>query len=270
MPDWQEILLECSKSVRTNTLHVLQKPRHQTSYGKGAGGDTTFQIDRIAENTIINVIRHYSIDFTLISEEAGIKKIGKNPRYYVTIDPIDGTTNALRGIPFVATSIAVSKKPLFQNVTHALVTDLNHNVTYMAQKGEGAQKNNEGVKPAKTSALKDLTLGIEILLKTSRHIKAATAILQSTKHPRHLGADALEICYVADGTTDGFIDLRDKLRVTDMAAAQLILTEAGGVITTPNGKRINLPLAPTQRTSFIAAANKTLHQKLKSLIMRGV
>lgn len=267
MPDWQEILLECSRNVRNSTSHLLQRPQRQTSYGKGAGGDTTFQIDRIAENTIIDTIRQHGVDFTLISEEAGIKKIGKNPQHYVTIDPIDGTTNARRGIPFVATSIAVSRKPQFQNVTHALVTDLHRDATYTARKGEGAQKNNKKIKPAKTSALKDLALGLEIRLKTPQQIKAATAILQNTKHPRHLGADALEICYVADGTTDGFIDLRDKLRVTDMAAAQLVLTEAGGIITTPNGRRINLPLAPTQRTSFIAAANKTLHQKLKTLII---
>jgi len=269
MPDWQEILRECSQNVRANTLHLLQKPRHERSYGTGAGGDTTFQIDHIAENTIINTIKHHSIEFTLISEEAGIKKIGKNPKWYVTIDPIDGTTNALRGMPFVATSIAVSEKPQFQSVTHALVTDLHHNMTYTAQKGMGAQKNNKKIKPAKTSTLEDLTLGIEILLKTPQNVKAATAILRNTKHPRHLGADALEICYVADGTTDGFIDLRNKLRVTDMAAAQLILTEAGGVITKPDGKKITLPLEPTQRTSFIAAANKTLHRKLKALITQG-
>lgn len=269
MPDWQQILRECSKNVRVNTLHLLQKPQHQASYGTGAGGDTTFQIDHIAENTIINTIKHHGIDFTLISEEAGIKKIGKNPQHYVTIDPIDGTTNALRGMPFVATSIAISEKPQFQSVTHALVTDLHHDITYTAEQGEGAQKNNKKITPAKTNTLEDLTLGIEILLKTPQHIKAATAVLQNTRHPRHLGADALEICYVADGTTDGFIDLRDKLRVTDMAAAQLILTEAGGIITTPDGKKINLPLAPTQRTSFITAANKTLHQKLKALITQG-
>jgi myo-inositol-1(or 4)-monophosphatase len=269
MPDWQQILRECSKSVRANTLHLLQKPHHERSYGTGAGGDTTFQIDRIAENTIVNTIKHHGINFTLISEEAGIEKIGRNPKWYVTIDPIDGTTNALRGMPFVATSIAVSEKPQFQSVTHALVMDLHHDMTYTAEKGEGAQKNNKKITPAKTNTLEDLTLGIEILLKTPQHIKAATAILQNTKHPRHLGADALEICYVADGTTDGFIDLRNKLRVTDMAAAQLILTEAGGIITTPDGKKINLPLEPTQRTSFIAAANKTLHRKLKALITQG-
>jgi myo-inositol-1(or 4)-monophosphatase len=224
----------------------------------------------MAEKTITDTIKNHNIDFTLISEEAGIKKIGKNPQHYVTIDPIDGTTNALRGIPFVATSIAISEKPELQSVTHALVADLHHNVTYTAKRDEGARKNAKAVRPSKKKTLEDLTLGLEIQPKTSQQIKAASALLQNTKHPRHMGANALEICYVADGTTDGFIDLRDKLRVTDMAAAQLILTESGGIITAPDGKEISLPLAPTQRTSFIAAANKTLHQKLKMLISEGV
>jgi len=269
MVDWQDVLQECSNNVRRNTKHLIRKPRRQTSYGKGAGGDITFEIDRIAENSIVDTIKKDDIDFTLISEETGIKEIGKNPQHYVTIDPIDGTTNALRGIPFVATSIAISKKPELQNVTDALVADLHNNVTYTAKRGEGALKNRKEIKPATTSTLKDLTVGLEIQPRTPQQIQVATAVLQNTKHPRHMGADALEICYVADGTTDGFIDLRDKLRVTDIAAAQLILTESGGVITAPNGKQLNLSLAPTQRTSFIAAANKTLHQKLRTLIALG-
>jgi myo-inositol-1(or 4)-monophosphatase len=269
MPEWLEILLECSRNVRENTLRLLQKPRHQITYGIGAGGDTTYQIDHIAENTIINTIKQYNLTFTLISEEAGIKKIGKNPQHYVTIDPIDGTTNALRGMPFVATSIAVSEKPQLQSVTHALVMDLHHNITYTAQKGEGAQKNNKKITPSKTIKLENLILGVESTPKTPQQINSLIAVLQNTKHPRHFGADALEICYVADGTTDGFVDLRDKLRVTDMAAAQLILTEAGGIITAPNGKKINVPLAPKERVSFIAIANKTLHRKIKFLITKG-
>jgi myo-inositol-1(or 4)-monophosphatase len=269
MPEWLEILLECSKNVRKNTLPLLKKPQNQTNYGTGAGGDTTYQIDHIAENTIINTIKHHNIAFTLISEEAGIKKIGKNPKHYVTIDPIDGTTNALRRIPFVATSIAISEKPQLQNVTTALVADLHHNVTYTAKRGEGAHKNNKKITPSQKTTLENLVLGIEATPKTPQQINALIALLQNTRHPRHHGADALEICYVADGTTDGFVDIRDKLRVTDMAAARLILTEAGGTITAPDDEKLNIPLAPTQRLSFIATGNKTLHEKIKILITQG-
>jgi len=84
MPNWLEILQECSKNIQKNALPLLQKPQNQTTHGKGAGGDITHQIDHIAENTIINTIKQYDIAFILISEEAGIKKIGKNPRYRPT------------------------------------------------------------------------------------------------------------------------------------------------------------------------------------------
>ena len=270
MTEWPEILLECSKNVQRNVLPLLRQPQRQIHYGTGAGGDTTYQIDRIAEETIVNTITNHGIDFILVSEEAGIKRIGDDPQHYVTTDPIDGTANALRGIPFVATSIAISQKPQLRNVEYAVVTDLHHNITYIAQKDQGAYKNNRKIVPSRKGTLENLVLGIELTGETSWRVKAMTELLRNTKHPRHLGADALEICYVADGTIDGFVDVRGKLRVTDMAAAQLIVKEAGGVITTLASKRLNVPLTPTQTVSFMAIANRTLHKEVKALFGKGV
>jgi myo-inositol-1(or 4)-monophosphatase len=71
---------------------------------------------------------------------------------------------------------------------------------------------------------------------------------------------------VADGSTDAFIDIRGKLRVTDIAAAQLILREAGGIITTSEGKTLDAPLDAAQRLSFIAVANKTLNEAILKLL----
>ena len=269
MTEWPEILLRCSQNVQRNVLHLLKQPQHQTRYGIGAGGDTTYHIDRVAEEAIVKTITNYSIDFILISEEAGIKRIGRDPQHYVTIDPIDGTTNALRGMPFVATSIAVSRKPQLQDVECAIVADLRHNLTYTAQRDQGAYKNNKKIVPSRKTTLENLVLGIEFACETSRHIEVMTKLLQHTKHPRHLGADALEICYVADGTIDGFVDIRGELRITDMAAAQLILKEAGGIITTLGKKRLSISLTPTQRVSFMAIANKTLHEKIQALLGKG-
>jgi myo-inositol-1(or 4)-monophosphatase len=270
MPDWLEILRECSRNIRKNILPILEKPSTQASYGRGAGGDTIQQIDLTAENTLIDTIKQYDIAFTLVSEESGIKKIGKNPQYYVITDPIDGTTNALRGIPFIATSIAVSRKPQLQNIETAIVTDIHHNITYTAQKGEGAHKNNKKTVTSQTSNLENAVVGIDFnTYKAAQHVKTITTLLQSTKHPRHLGADALEICYVADGTSDAFVDIRGKLRVTDMAASMLIVTEAGGTITTPDGKKLDAPLSPVQRVSFIAAGNKIIHKRIKTIIEKG-
>jgi len=272
MLDWLKILIECSRNVRKAVLPLLEKPQTQpqSSHKKGAGGDTTHGIDVAAENAIINTIKQHDVAFTLISEEAGVKKFGKNPEFYVTTDPIDGTTNALRGIPFVATSIAVSKKPLLQSVETALVTDIVHNKTYTAQKKQGAYRNDKKIVTSRTTRLETAVVGIDFnTYKATQHVNTITALLQNTKHPRHLGADALEICHVADGTSDAFVDIRGKLRVTDMAAAALILTEAGGIITTPDGKKLDAQLSPTQKVAFIAAGNKTMHKRIKTLIVES-
>jgi myo-inositol-1(or 4)-monophosphatase len=93
--------------------------------------------------------------------------------------------------------------------------------------------------------------------------------METTKHLRHLGANALEMCYVVDGKTDAFIDIRGKLRVTDMAAAQLIIREAGGIITKPDGKSLNVPLEASQKVSFIAAANNTIYDKIHKLLQKS-
>jgi myo-inositol-1(or 4)-monophosphatase len=71
---------------------------------------------------------------------------------------------------------------------------------------------------------------------------------------------------VADGTTDAFIDIRGKLRVTDTAAAHLILLEAGGIMTTPTGDKLDAPLTATQRVSFVAAANKSIYDETQKLL----
>jgi myo-inositol-1(or 4)-monophosphatase len=93
-------------------------------------------------------------------------------------------------------------------------------------------------------------------------------MIQKTKHIRHFGANALELCYVADGTTDVFIDIRGKLRTTDMAAAWLILQEANAKITTPEGKPLNVRLSPKQKVTFIAAANQKIHKNILESLKR--
>ena len=90
----------------------------------------------------------------LISEESGIKKFGATPEEcYVTVDPIDGTTNLMHGLPFYASSIAVSNKPELADVYAGMVVDLFHDVTYTAFKGKGAFRNGKKIETSKTQLL---------------------------------------------------------------------------------------------------------------------
>lgn len=269
-PNWLNILQECKNQIQKEIEPLLETlGQSQPNLGIGAGGDPIKQIDLIAEKTILNTIREHDISFTFISEESGIAKFGKNPQdHYVTTDPIDGTTNLTRGIPFYATSIVVSTEPTLNTIHTALVSDLFHNTTYTAQKAKGAYCNEEKIKPSRKTSLEDAVIGLDLnTYKIQEIAPRLTNLIQKTKHIRHLGANALELCYVADGKTDAFIDIRGKLRTTDMAAAWLIIKEARAEITSPLGEKLNARLDPKQTVAFIASANKRLHRKILSLTM---
>ena len=266
---WLSILIRCKNNIQeqiASLLKTLNQP--QPNLGIGAGGDPIKQIDLAAENAIINTIKKHKISFTLVSEESGVKEYGETPReHYVTADPIDGTTNLVRGIPFYATSIAISTKPTLNTVHTALVADLTHEITYTSQKGKGAHRNNQKITPSETTSLEEALVGIDLnTYKIQKIAPQLTDLIQETKHIRHLGANALELCYVADGTTDAFIDIRGKLRTTDMAAAWLMMKEAGANITTPEGKPVNVKLDPKQKVAFMATANQEIHKTILSLI----
>ncbi|MEM2250065.1 MAG: inositol monophosphatase family protein [Candidatus Bathyarchaeia archaeon] len=271
--DWLPILIRCKDNVKKRITPLLKTARkqQQPNLGIGVGGDPIKQIDMEAEKAIVETIVGQGISFTLISEESGIRKYGENPNVnYVTADPIDGTTNLTRGIPFYATSIAVSKKPELNAVHTALVADLFHGTTYTAKKDEGAYRNHEKIVPSKQTSLDDAVIGIDLNTYKAREIAPQlTSLIEKTKHIRHLGANALELCYVADGTTDAFIDIRGKLRTTDTAAAWLIIREAGALITMPDGKPLNAKLDPRERLTFVASANPQIHEKILSLIKRS-
>jgi myo-inositol-1(or 4)-monophosphatase len=267
--NWQQIFLECKNNIQENIkpcLKTLKDP--QPNLGKGAGGDVMKPVDLAAETAIVETFLQHDISFTLISEESGIRAYGETPKEcYVTVDPIDGTTNLMHGLPFYASSIAISHKPELTDVYAGMVVDLSNGVTYSAFKDEGAYRDGEKMETAKTTSLDAAVAGLDLnTYKAPEVVPKVTALIVNTKHIRHFGANALEICYVANGLTDAFIDLREKIRTTDIAAGFLIVKEAGGIVTTPNNQPLNIKLDPNERLSFIASGNQQIHQKILSLV----
>jgi myo-inositol-1(or 4)-monophosphatase len=225
-------------------------------------------VDLAAETAIVETLKSHDVSFTLISEESGIKKYGSEPHdCYVTVDPIDGTTNLLHGLPFYASSIAVSQKPELANVYAGMVVDLAHDVAYTAFEGIGAFRNGKKIETSQVVSLDDAVIGLDLnTFRAKEVVPRVNALIIRTKHIRHFGANALEICYVADGLTDAFIDLRGKIRTTDVAAGFFIVKEAGGIVSTPENQTLNVKLDPKQKLSFIASANLEIHKKIVSLV----
>lgn len=267
--DWLEILVQCKDNVKTCIRPYLKDfERKQPDLGKGAGGDPMKPVDLAAEKAIVAVLKQYEISYTLISEESGVKEFGENPRdLFITVDPIDGTTNLVRGLPFYASSIAVSSAPVLSSVFAGLVADLVDDVTYTSLKGKGAFRDGEKISSSKRSSLDDAVLGLDLnTYKVKSIIPQLTELIEKTRHIRHFGANALELCYVADGSTDAFVDIRGKLRPTDVAAGLLILEEAGGVVTTKTGEAFDVKLDPTEKIKFVASGNEQIHELILSLV----
>jgi len=267
--DWRRILLECKKNVLAGVQPFranIKEP--QPNLGIGAGGDAVKPMDLAAEKAIIDTLEGHKVSFTLISEESGVKKLGsKADECYMTVDPVDGSTNFMHGLPFYACSIAISNKPCLADIYAGMVVDLFHDVCYTGFKGEGAFRDGQRIRSSETPSLDDALIGLDLnTYKVKEIAPKVTSLIEKTKHIRHFGANALELCYVADGSTDAFVDMRGKLRTTDVAAAFLIIKEAGGLVTSPANQALNIELDPKRTLSFIASGNNRIHEKILSLI----
>ncbi len=267
--DWQQILSQCKINVCTSIkpfLKTISEP--QPNLGIGAGGDAMKPMDLAAETAILDTLKQHGVSFTLISEESGVKKFGAKPEeYFVTVDPIDGSTNFMHGLPFYCCSIAVSRKRTLNDVFAGMVADLAHDITYIAFEGKGAYRDGKKIETSKTISLEEAVVGLDLnTYKVKELVPKLTPLIAKTKHIRHFGANALELCYVANGMTDAFVDIRGKLRTTDVAAGFLILKEAGGIVTTPENEPFNVELDPKKTMSFIASGNIEIHKKIVGLV----
>ncbi|MDH7593472.1 MAG: bifunctional fructose-bisphosphatase/inositol-phosphate phosphatase [Methanomicrobiales archaeon] len=222
--------------------------------GLGADGTPTKKIDRVAEDCAIEYLKASQICSLVISEEAG--KVALDGEHgTVFLDPIDGTFNATRGIPFFAISIAFA---VGGKVTKGYVRDIPHGESFSAEKGKGAFIGEKRIHVSKTSTLHGCAMSIYGRKFDPNRIFALGG---RVRRWRLLGASALELCYVAAGRIDGFIDIRETLRVTDAAAGMLICREAGGIVTDANGEELTFP-EEVSIGRTIVATNGYLHGKV--------
>lgn len=263
-----ELLMEIAEKVRFKVQSLIDSGKAGKIVGVGVGGDKTRYVDWVAEKTIFEMLKTNKISCVVVSEESGVKKIlGGNQNTYLIVDGLDGTYNALRKIPFYAISLAVADKPKLSAVHTSLVANLSmEKMIFTAEKGLGAKLNGKPIKPSKTNNIEEALITLNP--STNKKIlEKVSGILCKAQHIRHYGAISLEICYVASGRLDAAIDLRGKLRVTDLAASYHIIREAGGFIVREDGNMLDsLSDNPQRRVSFLAVGNKKLLNKLLILL----
>jgi myo-inositol-1(or 4)-monophosphatase len=222
--------------------------------GMGADLTPTKLIDKVAEDCVIGYLREHPLCSCLISEEAGKVEFNGGSGT-IFLDPVDGTFNAVAGIPFYALSIAYAEDGI---VRKAYVRNLSSGETFTAEKGKFARCNGDPIRVSKVSNLDTCAMSVY-----GRKFDPGRVMQlgQKIRRWRLLGASALELCYVACGRIDGFIDLRGTLRVTDAAAGVLVCAEAGGKVSDLDGRQIRFPNEVTIGRCIVAT-NGVLHHKV--------
>ena len=282
-----DILIESAKNVYSEIKDLLGTSEGASKISLGAGGDISRKIDIVAETAVLNTIKSNNISPVIIGEECGIVNLNNssysssssnnNNKGFVIMDAVDGTTNAIRGIPFSCCSLAFANEFKLSSVTDAVVLDLFTGDIYSASKQKGSFFNNKKISVSNEkdfssiTSLEDLK-SIDVLIGANvsgiplNILYEISKVISFSSHIRHFGANALELCYFARGFMDAYIDIRGKIRSTDMAAAYLIVKEAGGKLYSPNGQELDSELGLKTKISFYAVSNRRLFDLIKSTV----
>jgi myo-inositol-1(or 4)-monophosphatase len=264
--DWLAI---CRRAVTGLEQMLADSPstaeRAKETGSRGSGGDRTLVIDHSAEDVVfdeLDALRAQGYRFTALSEERGEIDYGDD-LVRVIIDPIDGSLNAKRGIPHHALSVAVADGPTMADVVFAFVYDFGPGEEWWARRGDGAWLDGERLDPT-LSERRGRDGRLEVLGIESadpRWLAAAAQPLSECAYRlRALGTIAASLCQVAAARFDGMVSLR-RSRGVDAAAGQLIVREAGGLVSFPAcPEPLSAPLDAAPSSPVIAArTEQTLH-----------
>jgi myo-inositol-1(or 4)-monophosphatase len=190
--------------------------------------DYVTQVDRAAEEAIIEVVRKAYPDHAFLAEESGAAGGGQAEFRWI-IDPLDGTTNFIHAFPQYCVSIAVEQRGA---LAHAVVYDPVRNELFTASKGRGAFLNDRRIRVSKCVRLQDALVGtgfpFKEVTRLDLYLRQLRRFMETASGVRRAGAAALDLAYVACGRLDAFWEL--GLSPWDMAAGALLIQEAGGLV----------------------------------------
>lgn len=196
--------------------------------------DYVTEVDKAAEAAIIETLREAYPNYGILAEESGETAGKGETEYQWIIDPLDGTTNFIHGLPQYAVSIALAKGGIIEQ---AVVFDPNRNELFTASKGAGAFLNERRIRVSRRIKLQDSLIGTgfpyRMFDKIDLYLAIFKELAEKSAGQRRPGAASLDLAYVACGRYDGFWEF--GLAPWDMAAGSLLISEAGGLVSDLRG-----------------------------------
>jgi myo-inositol-1(or 4)-monophosphatase len=244
-----------ANEIRSKVINNIDSSGAGEKVYVGADGDSTYRIDDIAEKAALQTLGDESV--AVLSEEAGLVFLDDDPDYICVLDPLDGSKNAVSGIPFYCTSIALapmSENPSLQDINIGVVMNLVTGDLFTGERGKGTCLNDKLIKTSSKTSPGDII--------SSLYLRSGYDIISSFPKVRAMGAVALELAHVASGGIGCLLDNRGYLKVTDVAAGKVLVEEAGGVVTDFEGNDLNQSIERLERVSILAAGNARLHTRI--------
>jgi myo-inositol-1(or 4)-monophosphatase len=269
--DWLAVSRRATSGLRQMLEEAPStQERARETGSRGSGGDRTLVIDSSAESLVLKELEALAeggYQFVAFSEERGEIDYGAN-EVKVIIDPIDGSLNAKRRIPHYALSIAVASGETMADVEFAYVYDFGPSEEWWAARSEGTWLNGDRLDPTLTERRgrdgRLEVLGIESA--DPRWVAASIDSLVDTAYRlRAIGTIASALCQVAAARFDGMVSLR-RVRAVDAAAGQLIVREAGGLVSFPGSEApLGVALDAVPRAPVVAARSAETLRELEGI-----
>jgi myo-inositol-1(or 4)-monophosphatase len=222
--DWLSLCRDCVADIDLVLADLPTREEREPVLRAGEGGDDTTAIDAAAENAVVARLAALDTDFLLVSEELGERAFGTGGPMRVVVDPIDGSVNAKRGIPFFSLSLAVAEGPSMRDVTFGYVYDFGAREEWVAERGQGARLDGRPLEgPPPKSPIEILSFEATT---TAYIADKAASLVGIAERLRVMGSLALSLCHLAAGRVDAVCSLKPA-RSIDIAAAQLLVRERG-------------------------------------------
>ena len=263
---WLELARASAADIRLALDELPTRRERARVIGTGVGGDETTAIDEAAERAVVarlEALHAEGAEFTLVSEELGERRFGAG-RVRVVLDPIDGSLNAKRGVPFFSLSLAVAEGPRMRDVRFGYVHDFGSGEEWTAVRGAGAWLGDEAL-PA-GEPVGDVELLACEATRTPLVAAVAPELAGIARRLRIMGSLALSLCHLAAGRVDAVCSLR-PVRSVDVAAAQLLARERGYALALADGSAFeDAPLDVVARSQVAAAASAEVCAQLVAAI----
>lgn len=252
-----------ARLIKEISTHMSVISDH-SSLGKGASGDTTHPIDKLAEDIVYEELVKLGEPVTLVSEECGIRELrGGGPR--LLVDPIDGSRNAVSGIPLYSTSIALVDGDAVGQTIIGYVINLVSRDEFWAIKGGGSFLNGLPIITQKDSVCRVIAYEAQT---PKTDIPSIIPLISAFHRARCFGSTALDMAFLAQGAVSVFV-VPSLSRSFDFASGYLLIKEAGGWVTDLDGKEIDgVHVSVDRSTPLLASANEELHRNALDILMR--